>query len=75
MRARCVTLLTMRADTCIESTLRESVELGYHATVLSDAVAAFNSIELKASLDVNYPIYAHALLTTERFVAALAGSK
>ena len=27
------------------------------------------------SLEVNYPIYAHALLTTERFVAALAESK
>jgi hypothetical protein len=38
-------------------------------------VAAFNPTELKASLEVNYPIYAHALLTTERFVAALAASK
>src|SRR5262245_28782089 len=70
-----IVLMGMRANTCIESTLRESVELGYHATVLSDAVAAFNPTELKASLEVNYPIYAHALLTTERFVAALAGSK
>ena len=55
--------------------LPASVERGYHATVLSDAVAAFNPTELKAALDVNYPIYAHALLTTERFVSALAGSK
>lgn len=31
--------------------------------------------ELNASLDVNYPIYVHALLSTERFVAALAESK
>lgn len=29
--------------------------------VLSDGVAAFNPTELKASLEVNYPIYAHAL--------------
>ena len=62
-------------NTCIESTLRASVELGYYATVLSDAVAAFNPTGLKASLEVNYPIYAHILLSTERFVAALAGSK
>lgn len=70
-----IVLMGMRANTCIESTLRESVELGYHATVLSDAVAAFNPTELKASLEVNYPIYTQALLTTEQFVAALAGSK
>jgi len=43
--------------------------------VLSDAVAAFNPTELKASLEVNYPIYAHALLKTEQFIAALAESK
>jgi len=70
-----IVLMGMRANTCIESTLRESVELGYHATVLSDAVAAFNPTELKASLEVNYPIYAHALLKTEQFIAALAESK
>jgi len=70
-----IVLMGMRANTCIESTLRESVELGYHATVLNDAVAAFNPTELKASLEVNYPIYAHALLKTEQFIAALAESK
>ncbi len=52
MHACCVTLLMMRADTCIESTLWKSVEFGYHATVPSDAVAGFNPTELKASLEV-----------------------
>ena len=70
-----VVLMGMRANTCIESTLREAVERGYHTTVISDAVAAFNFTELKASLDVNYPIYAHALLTADRFEAALASLK
>lgn len=70
-----VVLMGMRANTCIESTLREGVELGYHTTVLSDAVAAFNPTELKASLEVNYPIYAHAVLTTGQFVSAMAESK
>lgn len=70
-----VVLMGMRANTCIESTLRDSMELGYHGTVLSDAVAAFNPTELKASLEVNYPIYAQAVLTAERFAAALAASK
>ena len=51
------------------------MERGYHTTVISDAVAAFSLTELKASLEVNYPIYAHALLTTERFITALAQSK
>lgn len=70
-----IVLAGMRANTCIESTLREGVELGYHTTVLSDAVAAFNSTELKASLEVNYPIYAHNLLKTSEFVASLSGAK
>lgn len=69
-----VVLMGMRANTCIESTLREGVELGYDTTVLRDAVAAFNPTELKASLDVNYPIYAHALLTTAQFASALDAS-
>jgi len=70
-----IVLIGMRANTCIESTLREGVELGYHTTVLSDAVAAFNPTELKASLEVNYRIYTHELLSTDQFVAALEGSK
>lgn len=70
-----VVLMGMRANTCIESTLREAVEHGYHTTVLKDAVAAFNPTELQASLAVNYPIYAHALLRTDEFVAALATAK
>src|SRR5262245_32888788 len=70
-----IVLMGMRANTCIESTLREGVELGYHTTVLSDAVAAFNPTELKASLEVNYRIYTHELLSTDQFVAALEGSK
>jgi len=71
----CCLLWRSRANTPIESTLREGVELGYHTTVLSDAVAAFNPSELKASLEVNYRIYTHELLSTDQFVAALEGSK
>lgn len=70
-----IVLMGMRANTCIESTLREGVELGYHTTVLKDAVAAFNPTELKASLEVNYPIYAHALLTVGEFSATLERSE
>ena len=39
------------------------------------ALATVLVAELKASLEMNYPIYAHALLTTERFITALAESK
>jgi hypothetical protein len=59
-------------------TIRECSELESVAkteTVLSGAVAAFNPTELKASLEVNYPTYAHALRTTERFISASAESK
>ncbi|GIT23125.1 MAG: hypothetical protein CM1200mP40_28070 [Gammaproteobacteria bacterium] len=36
-----VVLAGMRANTCIESTARYAVELGYHTTMLTDAVGVF----------------------------------
>lgn len=70
-----IVLIGMRANTCIESTLREAVELGYHTTVIIDAVAAFNENELKASKDINFPTFAHVLINAEEFAQALSQSK
>lgn len=66
-----VVLAGMRANTCIESTGRYAVELGYHTTLLKDAIGAFNMQEMEAAIDVNFPAFAHGVLTTENFVKGI----
>lgn len=58
----------MRANTCIDSTARFGVELGYHVTLIKDAIAAFNWEEIKATVETNFPNYGHALFSTEEFI-------
>jgi len=57
----------MRANTCIDSTARYGVELGYHVTLIKDGIAAFNWEEIRATVEVTFPNYGHALLTTKEF--------
>jgi nicotinamidase-related amidase len=66
-----VILAGLLANTCIESTARFAMELGYHVTLLRDATAAFASEMMHAAHDLNGPTYAHAILTTASFLGAL----
>lgn len=61
----------MRANTCIDSTARFGVELGYHVTLIKDAIAAFNWEEIKATVETNFPNYGHAMFTTEEFATLI----
>ena len=47
------------------------MELGYHTTLLKDAIAAFTWEEIKATVQVKFPNYGHALFSTEEFINAL----
>ena len=58
----------MVANTCIDTTARYTVELGYHTTLIKDGIAAFNWEGIKATVEVNFPSYGHALLSTEEFI-------
>ena len=60
------------ANTCIESTARFGMELGYHVTLVKDATAAFDDEGMHAAHEVNGPRFAHALLTTEELLALLS---
>ena len=60
-----------RANTCIDSTGRYAVELGFHATLISDAIAAFSQAEMEATINVNWPAFAHGVVTSDEFIAAL----
>ena len=63
----------MRANTCIDCTARYAVELGYHVTFIRDGIGSFNQEEIRATVEINFPNYGHALLTAEEFAAALNG--
>lgn len=63
-------LIGLIANTCIESTARFAVELGYHVTLVRDATAASQEA-MHAAHDINAPNFAHAVLTTADLLAAL----
>lgn len=65
-----IILVGVVANSCIESTGRYGMELGYHVTIVPDAAAAFDHDGLVAAA-ANAKMYAHAILNTEDLVAAL----
>ena len=67
-----VILIGLLANTCIESTGRYAMEIGYHVTLVRDATAAFSEEMMHAAHALNGPTYAHAILTSEAVIAAMA---
>ncbi|MFD8375110.1 isochorismatase family cysteine hydrolase [Streptomyces sp. NPDC059688] len=68
-----VILIGLLANTCVESTGRFAMELGYHVTLVTDATAAFSADMLRAAHELNGPTYAHAIVTTAELVHTLSG--
>jgi len=68
-----VILIGLLANTCIESTGRYAMEIGYHVTLVRDATAAFSEEMMHAAHALNGPTYAHAILSTTELLAALSG--
>ena len=69
-----VIVIGLLANTCIESTSRFAMELGYHVTLVKDATAAFSKERMHAAHELNGPSFAHAILTTRELVSALGES-
>ncbi|MFJ7949138.1 isochorismatase family cysteine hydrolase [Streptomyces sp. NPDC096354] len=70
-----VVVIGLLANTCIESTGRFAMELGYHVTLVLDATAAFLPEEMHAAHELNGPTYAHAIVTTDELTAAFKGAQ
>jgi ureidoacrylate peracid hydrolase len=51
------------AHTCVEATVRYGAELGYEVTLVKDATASFSDEAMHATLDINIPNYAGAIVT------------
>ncbi|MEV7685352.1 isochorismatase family cysteine hydrolase [Streptomyces bungoensis] len=69
-----VVLVGLLANTCIESTGRFAMELGYHVTLVRDATAAFLPEMMHAAHELNGPTYAHAITTTDELTAMFEGA-
>jgi nicotinamidase-related amidase len=44
-------VIGLRANTCIDSTVRYAAELGYEVTLVSDAIGSYSWDEMKATLE------------------------
>ncbi len=58
----------MRANTCIDSTARYGVELGYHVTLIKDCIGAFSMEEVRVTVEITFPNYGHEILTADEFI-------
>lgn len=70
-----VVVVGLLANTCIESTARYAMELGYHVTLVTDATAAYTREMMHAAHVLNGPTYAHAIVDTAAVLAALPGER
>ncbi|WP_051194218.1 cysteine hydrolase family protein [Nocardia jiangxiensis] len=68
-----VIIVGLLANTCIESTARYAMELGYHVTLVRDGTAAFTPELMHAAHELNGPTYAHAIRTTRQVLELLPG--
>ncbi|MBE1529130.1 nicotinamidase-related amidase [Sphingopyxis sp. OAS728] len=66
-----VILVGLLANTCVESTGRYAMELGYHVTLIRDATAAYSKEMMHAAHELNGPTYAHAILNTAELLDAI----
>ncbi|GAB3101587.1 cysteine hydrolase family protein [Lysobacter terrae] len=71
---RKIILVGMVANTCVESTARFGMELGYHVTLVKDATAAFSPEGMHAAHEINGPTFAHAIVTTAELLESLGQS-
>ncbi|WP_234021448.1 cysteine hydrolase family protein [Streptomyces sp. 142MFCol3.1] len=67
-RVQKIVIIGMKANTCVDTTARFGQELGYHVTLIRDAIAAFSWDEMRATFDINAPAYAHAIFTADEFL-------
>lgn len=72
---RKLVVMGMRANTCIESTVRFAAELGYEVTLVKDAIGSFGHAEMDASLQFNLPAYANAIVSADDLIATLSGDR
>ncbi|MCA1673505.1 MAG: cysteine hydrolase, partial [Actinobacteria bacterium] len=66
-----IVIAGMTANLCCESTGRHAMEAGFDVTFLSDAIGAAGLPAYEASIRVNYPLVANAVITVDEFLASV----
>jgi nicotinamidase-related amidase len=69
-----IILVGMVTNTCIDSTGRDAYEKGYHVTFVKDAVGAFTMEAHAATIEYDWPRFAHEILTADELAASLKSS-
>ena len=66
-----VIVVGMAAHTCVESTARFAMELGYHVTLVKDATSAYDDDSMRVAHEVTGPTFAHSIVTTSELISKL----
>lgn len=61
-------VIGMVTNSCIEATVRTAVDLDYHVTLVTDAVAAFSPSEHEQATKERYPLLGHIVGSTEAII-------
>lgn len=64
-------IIGLITNSCIEATARSAVDLGYHVTLVTDAVAAFAPVEHELTIRENYPRIGHLVTDTSTLLKSL----
>jgi ureidoacrylate peracid hydrolase len=64
-------VIGLRANTCIDPTVRYGAELGYEVTLVKDAIGSYSWEEMKATLELNALNYARAIVSTKELIASI----
>ena len=59
------------SNTCIEATARSAVDLGYHVTIVTDAIAAFSPVDHALATQSTFPLVVHRTVSTAEAVREL----
>ena len=68
-----IVLCGLLSNTCVESTARQGVDLGYGVTVLVDAVASWSHRDHDSAVEGSLRLVAHRLTSTGEFARTIAG--
>lgn len=64
-------IVGLLSNTCIESTARSAVDLDYHVTLVTDAVASWTPKDHQAAVEFSYPHIGHIVTTTDKLISTL----
>lgn len=70
-----VVLVGMLANTCIESTGRFAMELGYHVTLVRGTTVSWTREMVHAAHELNGPTFAHNIVDTAEMVKAFGAAQ